>query len=65
MDIDRILKDYRTGDEEKRLNLFLSYRDLRDEFSSIDEETERAAFSRSLTPALLIAGIIKCLHFRI
>ncbi len=40
MDIDRILRDYRNGDEDRRLSLFLSYRDLRDEFSRIEQERE-------------------------
>ena len=36
--LEEILIDYREGDLEKRLNLFLSYRSLRDHFSSIEQE---------------------------
>ncbi len=39
MDIERVLNDYRNGNEDKRLSLFLYYRELRDEFSRIDRET--------------------------
>jgi hypothetical protein len=42
MDIEQVLHDYRNGDEEKRLSLFLFYREFRDEFSWIDEQ-ERPA----------------------
>ncbi len=38
MDIERVLEEYRDGDEGKRLRLFLAFRDLRDYFSRIDEE---------------------------
>ncbi len=40
MDIDRVLDDYRNGNEDKRISLFLSYRDLRDAFSRIEQERE-------------------------
>ncbi len=39
MDIDKILSEYRKGDQGKRLRLFLAFRDLRDYFSRIDEES--------------------------
>jgi hypothetical protein len=35
---ERILKDYRIAGEEHRLDLFLSYRDLRDQFREIERE---------------------------
>jgi hypothetical protein len=38
MDIEQVLHDYRNGDEEKRLSLFLFYREFRDEFSRIDDQ---------------------------
>ncbi len=47
MDIEKVLNDYRSGDEDKRLSLFLFYRDLRDEFSSIDRDGEGAQVSKS------------------
>ncbi len=40
MDIDKILDAYRKGDEDIRLSLFLGYRELRDEFSCIEQENE-------------------------
>ncbi len=40
MDTDRVLDVYRNGDEDNRLSLFLGYRELRHEFSRIDEERE-------------------------
>jgi hypothetical protein len=36
----QVLQDYRNGDAEKRLSLFLYYRDLRNEFSCIDGENK-------------------------
>ncbi len=38
MDIEKILDEYRKGDEGKRLRLFLAFRDLRDSFCRIEEE---------------------------
>jgi hypothetical protein len=38
MDIKKILDEYRTGDEGKRVSLFLAFRDLRDYFSYIDDQ---------------------------
>ena len=38
MDSERVLVAYRNGDEDERLSLFLAYRDLRDEFSRIEQE---------------------------
>ncbi len=40
MDIDRVIRDYRTGNEDKRIILFLAYRDLRAEFSDIQQEPD-------------------------
>jgi hypothetical protein len=39
MDIEKILDEYRNGDEGKRLRLFLAFRDLRDDFSRIEQES--------------------------
>ncbi|NNF83612.1 MAG: hypothetical protein HKM29_00470 [Deltaproteobacteria bacterium] len=36
--VEHILKDYRKAGEEHRLDLFLSYRDLRDKFREIERE---------------------------
>lgn len=38
MELEQILCDYRNGDDDKRLCLFLTYREFRDEFSRIDQE---------------------------
>ena len=38
MEIEQALNDYRNGDEDKRLCLFLTYREFRDEFSRIDQD---------------------------
>ncbi len=40
MDTEQVLDAYRNGDEDKRLSLFLGYRDLRNEFTRIDQEPE-------------------------
>ena len=39
MDIDKVLEEYRAGDESKRLSLFMAYRELRDQFERIEDET--------------------------
>ncbi len=38
MDIEKVLEEYRTGDESKRLSLFLAFRELRELFSRIEDE---------------------------
>jgi len=45
MDVTTILEEYRNGDEGKRLRLFLAFRDLRDDFSRIEEECPDDDFS--------------------
>lgn len=45
MDIEKVLDEYRNGDEGKRLSLFLAYRDLRDDFSRIEEESPHDDFT--------------------
>jgi hypothetical protein len=40
MDSECILDAYRNADEEKRISLFLTYRDLRDDFSCIEQELD-------------------------
>jgi len=44
MDIEKILEEYRKGDEGMRLRYFLAFRDLRDHFSRIDEESPEYDF---------------------
>ena len=33
MNIEKVLEEYRDGDDSKRLSLFLAYRELRDQFT--------------------------------
>lgn len=39
MDIEKVLDEYRKGDESRRLSLFLAFRELRDQFNRIEEES--------------------------
>ncbi len=45
MDIEKILEEYRNGDEGMRLRLFLAFRDLRDYFSEIENESPNDEFT--------------------
>ena len=45
MDIEKILEEYRNGDEGMRLRLFLAFRDLRDHFSDIERESPGDGFA--------------------
>ncbi len=36
---EKVLNAYRKGDESSRLGLFLAYRDLRDQFTLIEQES--------------------------
>ncbi len=38
MNRDRILDEYRNGDQGRRMCLFFSYRELREEFDTIEQE---------------------------
>ena len=38
MNIEKVLDEYRDGDDSKRLSLFLAHRELRDNFSAIEQE---------------------------
>ncbi len=44
MNIEKVLNDYRNGDESKRLSLFLAYRELRDVFNLIEQESSHDDF---------------------
>ncbi|HTG02132.1 MAG TPA: hypothetical protein VK654_16235 [Nitrospirota bacterium] len=44
MDVLKVLEEYRNGDEGKRLSLFMAYRELRDQFAMIEEETSHDDF---------------------
>jgi hypothetical protein len=45
MDTEKVLEEYRSGDDSKRLSLFLTYRELRDQFSSIEQESSHDDFN--------------------
>jgi len=45
MDTEKVLEEYRDGDDSKRLSLFLAYRELRDQFSSIEQESSHDDFT--------------------
>ena len=38
MKVDQVLDEYRMGNADKRMSLFLYYRELRDEFSCIEQD---------------------------
>ncbi len=44
MNIENVLEEYRNGDESKRLSLFLAYRELRDHFNRIEQESTHDDF---------------------
>jgi hypothetical protein len=44
MNIEKVLDEYRSGDDSKRMSLFLAYRELRDSFSRIDQESPNDDF---------------------
>ncbi len=44
MNIEKVLDEYRDGDDSKRLSLFLAYRELRDRFNSIEQESSHDDF---------------------
>lgn len=44
MNREKVLEIYRKGDADKRLSLFLGYRELREEFSLIEQESEHDDF---------------------
>jgi hypothetical protein len=45
MNIEKVLEEYREGDDGKRLSLFLAYRELRDQFGSIEQESTHDDFT--------------------
>ena len=44
METIKVLEEYRNGDDNKRLSLFLAYRELREQFSSIEQESSHDDF---------------------
>ncbi len=44
MNIEKVLNEYRDGDDSKRLSLFLAYRELRESFNRIEQESTHDDF---------------------
>jgi hypothetical protein len=44
VDIEQILNDYRNSDESRRLSLFLAYREFREMFDRIEQESSHDDF---------------------
>ncbi len=44
MDRDKVLQQYKGGDDGRRLGLFLTYRELREEFLSIEQAGQHDDF---------------------
>ncbi len=63
MNREQILSDYRGGDMDKRLRLFLAYRDLRTQFSSIDEDKGGRTCNSSSSLSLTKRALKKCSSF--
>lgn len=45
MNIEKVLEEYREGDDGKRLSLFLAYRELREQFGAIEQESSHDDFT--------------------
>jgi hypothetical protein len=45
MDSAKVLEEYRIGDDAKRMSLFLAYRELREQFSGIEQESSHDDFT--------------------
>lgn len=45
MDIEKVLDTYRSGDDAKRLSLFLAFRELREHFDRIEQESSHDDFA--------------------
>ena len=59
MKIDQVLDEYRQGDADRRLSLFLYHRELRDEFSCIEEDDRPALSEVRQTSELLRQSMIQ------
>ena len=45
MDREKVVDEYKNGDEARRLGLFLTYRELREEFSRIEQDSPHEDFT--------------------
>ncbi len=50
MDRDRIIDKYRNGDQDRRMSFFLYYRELREAFDAIEQESTEDLSSAHSTP---------------
>ena len=62
----QIIETYKKADFEKRLNLFLSYRSLRNQFAEIDSKDRRSScdFGVAIKPQLKNRAIFQRLKLR-
>ena len=44
MDMEKVIEEYKSGDDARRLGLFLTYRELREQFSTIEQESSHDDF---------------------
>lgn len=44
MEVDKVLEEYRTGDDNKRLSLFMGFRELRELFERIEQMSSHDDF---------------------
>lgn len=61
MEIEKVLDDYRNGDEDKRLCLFLTYREFRDELSRLDQKKAVAQSAILWSPAFIYGKMMQML----
>ncbi len=59
MTIDQVLDEYRQGDADRRMSLFLYYRDLRDAFICIEQDDPADLFAGAGTQEPVKKGIVR------
>lgn len=59
MKTDEVLEEYRQGDADKRIRLFLYHRDLRDVFTRIEQDDPTDLFAGSLKPEPAKKGTVR------
>jgi hypothetical protein len=63
MQIDQVLEEYRQGDADKRLSLFLYYRELRDEFACIEQDEPADLSAAYYAPEPIRQSMVKKVLF--
>jgi hypothetical protein len=56
---DQVLEEYQKGDSDKRLSLFLYYRELRDEFSRIELDDSSDLFAAAATSGPMMESMLR------